>query len=42
MRKGLTNNKKKKEVGEVTKVKIFNTSGRSRISKRRANFVCYM
>ena len=26
----------------VTKVKIFNTSERLRVSKKRTNFVCYM
>ena len=42
MHKGSMNNKKKKEGDEVTKVKNFNTSERLGISKRRANFVCYM
>jgi len=34
--------KEREGEGGVTKVKIFNTSGRSRISKKRTNFVCYM
>jgi len=40
--------KKKKKGSErmrregVTKVKIFNTSERSRRGKKHANFVCYM
>lgn len=36
--------KDKEREGEegVTKVKIFNTSGRSKRGKKHANFVCYM
>ena len=34
--------RRKKEKEGVTKVKIFNTSERSRRGKKHTNFVCYM